>query len=214
MFTSITCGAIRQEQGRSNSLWAPPFSFHSMSCSVGGARSKATTRSEKSEICSLISASLSCLSWSTISLRFLFPLFFSRSAEEKKTNQLIWWLDQVAVGCQEGLGHAYALWAQVPERSRFPRWWAGCSCPATGSPPAFAEHLETNGLNSYPVKQRTGGGALWEMIKDHPVSSWARGWWAFPSASLLWWSRTVRHHWGSSESLKVKEGIFDFKIRH
>lgn len=72
-----------QEQGRANSLWAPPFSFHSMSCSVGGARSMVTTRSEKSEICSLMSASLSSFLRSTISLRFRFPLFFSKLAEKE-----------------------------------------------------------------------------------------------------------------------------------
>lgn len=83
-FTSITCGARTQEQGRANSLRAPPFSFHSMSCSVGGARSMVTTRSEKSDICSLMSASLSSLFRSTISLRFRFPLFFSKLAEGGK----------------------------------------------------------------------------------------------------------------------------------
>lgn len=84
LFTSFISRAMTVEHGRAKSLSALPLSFHSMSCSVGGAKSMETTRSEKSESCSLMDSLLSSLAWSTINLRFLFPLFFNEFAEKKQ----------------------------------------------------------------------------------------------------------------------------------
>lgn len=84
LFTSFISRAMTVEHGCAKSLSALPLSFHSMSCSVGGAKSMETTRSEKSDSCSLMNSLLSSLVWSTINLRFLFPLFFSEFAEKKQ----------------------------------------------------------------------------------------------------------------------------------
>lgn len=83
LFTAFICGATTVEHGCAKRLSAPPLSFHNMSCSVGGARSIGTTRSAKSESCSLMVSLLSSLVASTINLRLRFPLFFSEFAEKK-----------------------------------------------------------------------------------------------------------------------------------
>lgn len=86
-FTSLISGATTVEHGCLKRLWAPPLSFHTMSCSVGGARSMGTTRSEKSVSCCLMAVLLNSFRWSTNNLRFRFRLFLLEFAEEEKNGE-------------------------------------------------------------------------------------------------------------------------------
>lgn len=180
--TSITCGATTQEQGRANSLWAPPFSFHNMSCSVGGARTMVTTRSEKSKICSLMSASLSSLFRSTISLRFLFPLFFSKLAEKTKSDDVTGYFHgEGGLPCVRviGTGSRAKPFSSMVSRVVSPSAEVSTSiCRAPGNKQCEHKSCSTKNFEEHSA------GALWKMIKDHPVGSGAWGCWAFPSKVL------------------------------